>query len=46
MDEFKVSEYAVSQAKSLIKEKGILGLPQSRKDKLLNEDVITSVKNF
>lgn len=46
MEEFKVSEYAIRQARNLVKEKGILTLPLPRKGKVLSENTINLVKNF
>lgn len=44
--EFNVSEYTARKAKELVRDKGILALPEPRQGNVLDENVITLVKMF
>lgn len=45
-EEFSVAEYTVRKARELLKEEGIIALPDPRKGKLLHQGTIDLVKNF
>lgn len=45
-EEFKVSEYTVRKSRELLKEKGIIALPDPRKGKLLDQGIVDLIINF
>lgn len=45
-EEFKVSEYTVRKARELLKEKGVIALPEPRKGKVLEQATVDLVVSF